>query len=44
MSQLIINDYLNQLDLIKWIGGSTRVTTVSVETQHIMQAMQKAAR
>jgi hypothetical protein len=44
MSQLLINDYLKQLDLIKKMSGSSRETTVSVETERITQAMKKAAR
>lgn len=52
MSQLLINEYLKQLDLTyrfadykeKVIDLLRRVTTVSVETEHITQAMKQATR
>lgn len=44
MSQLLINDYLKQFDLVKKISGSSRETRVSVETERVTQAMKAAAR
>ena len=39
MSQILINDYLKQLDLIKKVSGSSRETIVRVETVKITRAM-----
>jgi predicted helicase len=52
MSQVLINQYLGELDRLKKVGGYkekvidllARVTTVSVETMRIVDAMRTAAR
>ncbi len=44
MSQLLINDYLKQLDIIRRVSGSQRETTVRVETVRIVEAMKVVSR
>ena len=61
MSQVLINEYLKQLDVLKKVSGTNResvvreafkdlldllmrVTTVSVETVAILEAMKSASR
>ncbi|MDD2918264.1 hypothetical protein [Rhodoferax sp.] len=44
MSQILINDYLKQLDIIKKASGSQRETAVSVETVKLVEAMKAARR